>query len=173
MTSSIILNWCTEPTRAQELAVFFARNIGPEYISHGELQSARALSPDTWRENLPDILRQEIEPRLCEPQASNPGQDSQAVLIAEDGGVLVGLALVSFTASAPIPFVTVEDMIVDQPKRGHGIGTVMMKWIAEQSRARNITRLFIESGMHNERAHHFYLRNGFNVTSLVMMQSLV
>jgi len=53
-----------------ELAGFFAQHVGPEYISHSELQGPRALSSDRWRDGLPEILREEIEPRLAQTEVA-------------------------------------------------------------------------------------------------------
>ena len=161
--------WCGTPLRASELADFFARNIGADYISHSELQGGRALSPTDWRPNLPDILRAELAPRL---QPGTPAPDSRPVAVAEQGGALVGLALVTFAAAAPVPFAIVDDLIVSPGTRGRGIGKGMVDWIAAEARARGIGRLFLESGLANKRAHDFFEREGFRPTSVVMMREL-
>ena len=60
------------------------RNVGPEYISYGELVGRRALSPGVWRSDLADILKDEIEARLQGPGAE--ARASHPVLIAEQDG---------------------------------------------------------------------------------------
>jgi GNAT superfamily N-acetyltransferase len=166
------IEWCGDPLLARELARFFARNADPEYISHSELQGRRALSPGEWREELPEILEREIEPRLAQTQQGIPGPVSNPILVAKDGGTLAGLSFVTFAGSAPVPFAIVEDLIVDGSCRGKGIGTAILDWIAAEAQARNIRRLFLESGAHNSRAHKLFERNGFQVCSVVMMRSL-
>jgi GNAT superfamily N-acetyltransferase len=169
MVDGLSIAWCNTPARASELAGFFAGNVGPDYISHAELQGGRALSPTEWRSNLRGILRVEIEPRLV---ARSPGPDSNPIAVAERDGALVALAYITFTGSAPVPFATVEDLIVVPAMRGHGIGKAMLDWIAAEGRMRGIRRLFLESGITNKRAHDFFEREGFRPTSVVMMREL-
>ena len=55
-----------------------------------------------------------------------------------------------FAGAAPVPFAIVEDLIVDGSCRDKGIGTAILDWIAAEAQARNIRRLFLESGAHDE-----------------------
>ena len=172
MPEALQIAWCGDPARARELADFFARNVGPEFISHGELQGPRALSPDTWRADLPEILRNEIEPRLAETGDKVPGAESRPVLVAETAGALAAVSLVTFSGTAPVPFAIVEDLVVDPRLRSRGIGKAVLDRIAAEARARDIGRLFLESGRHNHRAHAFFEREGFAACSIVMMRDL-
>lgn len=172
MTESLNISWCRDVQKAGDLAEFFARNIGPEYISHSELQGSRALSPGEWHPNLVQILRDEIEPRLALTQERLPGMTSKPILVAEKNGAVVALAFVTFAGGAPVPFAIIEDLIVTQEQRSSGIGKVVMDWITAEATARNIGRLFLESGVNNQRAHHFFEREGFQATSLVMVRFL-
>ena len=169
MPDRILPAWCDAPQRAPEFAAFFAANVGPEYISHGELQGRRALSPTEWRPNLVDVLRAEIERRLT---GGSLGPASHPIALAEVDGVLVALSFVTFAGSAPVPFAIVEDLIVAPAARGCGIGKTMLDWIADEARAGGIRRLFLESGVTNRRAHDFFEREGFHPTSIVMMREL-
>jgi GNAT superfamily N-acetyltransferase len=172
MPERLRIDWCRDPRRAEELAGFFARHVGPEYISHSELQGPRALSPDRWRDNLQEILRDEIGPRLAQTERGAPGPASQPILVAERDGAVVALAFVTFAATAGVPFAIVEDLIVAPAMRSGGIGKAVLDWIAAEARTRDIRRLFLESGVHNERAHHFFEQEGFQTVSVVMMRSL-
>jgi GNAT superfamily N-acetyltransferase len=172
MPERLRIDWCSDPRRAQELAEFFAQNVGPEYISHSELQGPRALSPDRWRDDLPGILRQEIAPRLAQTQRSIPRPTSQPILVAESDGAVVALSFVTFAGTAGVPFAIVEDLIVAPSMRSQGIGKAVLDWIAAEARSRRIGRLFLESGIHNERAHHFFENEGFHPCSVVMIRSL-
>src|SRR3954452_2383190 len=111
MPERLNIGWCRDPGRAQELAGFFAQYVGPDYISHSELQGPRALSPDRWRDGLPEILREEIEPRLAHTKAT-PSLNSQPILTAESDGGVVGLSFVTFAGEAGVPFAIVEDLVV-------------------------------------------------------------
>jgi GNAT superfamily N-acetyltransferase len=167
--------WCANPSRARELADFFAANVGsvPEYISHSELQGARALAPDRWRPDLAAILLREIEPRLIATGQSRPGNVSQPIAVAEADGRLVAVSFVIFAGAAPVvPFVTIEDLVVDRSRRSRGIGNAVVDWVVAEARARNIRRIFLESGHTNARAHHFFEREGFRTCSIVMMKDI-
>jgi ribosomal protein S18 acetylase RimI-like enzyme len=164
--------WCGDPQRAAELAAFFAANVQPAYISHSELQGDRALGPSEWRDGLPELLRREIEPRLHDTRDGAPPITSRPVMVIEEDGALAALALVTFAGEQPVPFAVIEDLVVASAGRGHGIGKAAMDWIAAESMARDIRRLFLESGKDNHRAHHFFEREGFEICSVVMMRSL-
>jgi GNAT superfamily N-acetyltransferase len=171
MQDDIRITWCCDPKRSQELADFFARNVTPAYISHSELQGRRALAPDRWRDDLQAILRREIDLRLV-GQSGVPAATGRPVVVAEKDNALVALSLVAFNANAPVPFGVIEDLIVRPDSRSHGIGAAIIEWIATEARARRIGRLFLESGVCNDRAHHAFERAGFGVCSVVMMRSL-
>jgi GNAT superfamily N-acetyltransferase len=171
VSATLHISWCGNKDRAHEVATFFAGNVDPSYISHSELQGPRALSPSEWRPNLVDILGEEIEPRLAATTEA-PGSDSKPIAIAEKAGVIVAVSLVTFEGSAPVPFAVVEDLIVDPSQRSHGVGKAIVDWIADEARSRKIGRLFLESGLTNERAHAFFEREGFHPTSVVMMRAL-
>jgi GNAT superfamily N-acetyltransferase len=172
MPDHLSITWCDDPGRTEELAEFFARHVGAQYISHSELQGPRALSPVQWRADLPAILREEIEPRLGQSRQAEPGRTSQPILVAESNGVVVGLSFVTFAGEAGVPFAIVEDLIVLPSMRSQGIGKAILDWIAAEARTRDIGRLFLESGVQNERAHHFFEQEGFQTVSVVMMRSL-
>ena len=172
MADNLRIAWSGEPRRAPELADFFAGNVGPEYISHSELQGPRALSPDRWAENLRELLRAELEPRLHDTGARAPAATSRPVAIVEADAGIAALALVTFAGGAPVPFAVIEDLVVAPAQRSRGIGKALMDWIAAEARARGLYRLFLESGKNNRRAHHFFEREGFETCSIVMMRSL-
>jgi len=172
MRENLSISWCNDPRRARELAEFFAQHVGSEYISHSELQGPRALSTAQWRDGLPEILREEIEPRLAQSKEVGPGPTSQPILVAESDGAIVGLSFVTFAGTAGVPFAIVEDLIVVPSMRSQGVGKAVLDWITAEARTRNIRRLFLESGVQNERAHHFFEHEGFQTVSVVMMRSL-
>lgn len=143
MSRTFRISWCDDKERARELATFFAENVDPSYISHSELQGRRALSPSQWRPNLMEILLGEIGPRAA-----------------------------ALSGKPPLPFGVIEDLVVAPAERIHEVGKAVIDWIANEARARRIGRLFLESGLTNERAHAFFEREGFHPTSVVMMRSL-
>jgi GNAT superfamily N-acetyltransferase len=172
MSGTLRLQWCEDSGRSSELALFFAENVTPAYISHSEMWGSRALGPDHWRVGLPEILRMEIEPRLSETHTQSRSLDSQPILVAEDDDGLLGISFVTFKVSAPVPFSIVEDLIVLPSRRSAGVGAAIVDWIAREARERGILRMYLESGIHNEEAHRFFERVGFHPCSVVMMRAL-
>jgi ribosomal protein S18 acetylase RimI-like enzyme len=104
---------------------------------------------------------------------ANTSGDETMVATATLDGAIVGFALVEISQLNPArPFATVHDVLFSPSVRGHGLGSALFDWLAEQCRARGVTRFFLESGVDNHRAHHFFERHGFRQTSIVMMRDL-
>ena len=142
-------------------------NVTRSYISHSELQFGRAIAPDRWIDDLVGKFRAEIADRVpCAPGAM------LRVAGAYRGDELIGMAYVTFDATVPIPFIVLEDIVVDQGERGSGIGQTILDWVFAQARQEGIRRAFLESGKDNHDAHHFFERNGFHQVSIVMMADL-
>ncbi|HEX8663074.1 MAG TPA: GNAT family N-acetyltransferase [Beijerinckiaceae bacterium] len=155
------------------LARLFSRNISADYISHSELQGRRAPAPGAWAQDVESVFRDEIAARLGEPlDRFPPDRDWKGIIEARRDGALIGMAFVSFTRDAPVPFGWLEDIVVEQALRGEGHGERMIEWIAERFREAGIRRLFLESGIGNDAAHHLFERLGFKAVSIVMMRDL-
>ncbi len=160
MTSdALTIRWCADPAVAAELATFFAANITPDYISHSELQSPRALDIGVWSPDIAIQVLDEITDRITrEGGTITPGTESYPVMEARIDGRLVGVALVSFfLAPAVVPYAVLEDITVDRTMRDRGIGCA---------------RIFLESGIANHHAHALFERVGFSPCSVVMMKPL-
>lgn len=163
----IRVGWCNDRNEIDRLAEFFASNVTQSYISHSELQFGRAVTPDKWIDDLVTQFRTEIAERVpCAPGAA------ARVASAHNGDELIGLAYVTFDTGVPIPFIIVEDIVVDRRKRGGRIGQQLLDWIFAEARQEGIKRAFLESGKDNHDAHHFFERNGFHQVSIVMMADL-
>jgi GNAT superfamily N-acetyltransferase len=156
---------------ADALATFFSKNLTTSYISHSELQGRRAVRPSEWAKDITSVFRAEIEARLKEPIDSFPADRYwQGVIEARDETGLVGIAFVTLARDANVPFGIVEDVVVDTKLRGQGRGEVMMHWMIETFGRAGVTRVFLESGITNESAHHLFERIGFKTVSIVMMR---
>jgi len=161
------IEWCNNEQDVDHLASFFESNLTTSYISHSELQFGRAVAPDKWSSNLREILRNEIASRV----QLAPGANIR-IAAAYDTDGLVGLAYVTFNATVPIPFGIIEDIVIDNSKRGQGIGQEIVNWIFQEAKQNQIKRMFLESGKANHAAHHFFQRNGFEQVSIVMMADI-
>jgi ribosomal protein S18 acetylase RimI-like enzyme len=155
------------------LAEFFARNLTPDYISHSELQGYRAIRPQIWAANITSVLQSEISERLGQSRIDFPVATSwRGVVTAAENNSLVGIALVTSSFDAAVPFGIIEDIVVSNDAREEGRGEIMMRWIIDQFQRSQVRRVLLESGVGNDRAHHFFERLGFEQVSIVMMRDL-
>ncbi len=169
-TAGFSIDWCRDSARAAEAACFFIANIDPSYISHGEIQGGRAVSATHWSPLLADRIHNEVAVMIAGgPDCSEP--HCRALALCEHDGTIAGLAMVSFVRS-DVPHAVLDDLVVDREMRGRGIGPQLLHWIEEQCVARGMKRLFLESGACNTQAHRFLGREGFALTSHVMMKEL-
>lgn len=172
MTDSVQIAWCRSPQKARDLARLFAANISASYISHSELQSLRAVDPVTWAADIAGQLEADVAGRIDQPlDAPAEGRTMLAAGLSI-GARDVGVTLVTFARDAQVPYAVIEDLVVDPACRSKGYGQILMDWIAAECRARNITRIFLESGIENHRAHDFFKQDGFQPVSVVMMKTL-
>ena len=67
-----------------------------------------------------------------------------------------------------------RDALLDEiylRRRGEGQGSRALRGMLDDLRRRGITRIFLETEAHNERARRFYARNGFVVERSVWMSA--
>jgi GNAT superfamily N-acetyltransferase len=120
------------------------------------------LRSGQWSPNLASVFEREIATRVERGRGRIAQNDSShPVLVAEQDGRLLGLALVSFFPAAPVPYGILEDIVVDDRDRNSGLGKRILDWITEEAKMIGCVRLFLESGLGNEAAHHFFEREGF------------
>ncbi len=163
--SSVVINWCTDRAAIAELARFFIDNTEPDYISHGEMQEGRALDADHWAPSLEQALIEEMEAAL---DARPADSRRRWFLSARDDNEIVAFGMVLFEAEALVPYAVIEDLVVRSSERNRGIGSQVLAWIEQEAKQRGCQRIFLESGIRNERAHSFFERAGFRVCSTVM-----
>jgi GNAT superfamily N-acetyltransferase len=88
------------------------------------------------------------------------------VLVAEDGDVPVGYALVSFheeddSHATGVRFAEVHTLAVAPERRGQGIGTALLHEVYRRVRALGVGEMLIGVLATNDRALAFYEREGF------------
>src|SRR4051812_26337187 len=107
---------------ADKLALLFSANLDYHYISHGELQSRRALGKTKWAPDIHRILREEIQERLGDRMSHFPrNRDWLGVIRACEEASLIGVALVSTVPAAATPFGVIEDIVIEEKRRGAGL----------------------------------------------------
>lgn len=148
----------------RQVADFFAEQIEGDasYISHGEIQTGLSDDGQTWRSDLKERLRADLAE--C--------GDERSVLVATGDDGLAGAAIILWVQTGRTSFAVIEDMTVDLRHRSGGIGGRLVEAIESEARARGMHWAFLESGLHNERAHAFFGRNGFAALSKVFGKRL-
>ncbi len=167
MSEELIITWCKDPADADSAAAFFVRQVSPAYISHAELQLGRAIDSEHWSPNLAQLVADEIR-----AAAANGTRSGLRVAMATKGSQLRAMALVSFHCDLDSSYAVIEDLVVDKALRRHGIGNALLIWIEQEVRTAGCQQIFLESGISNREAHHFFEQHGFRPCSVVMRKSV-
>jgi ribosomal protein S18 acetylase RimI-like enzyme len=98
--------------------------------------------------------------------------DRAAVLVAEQGGAVVGMATAQLVVSTAEggPAALVEDVVVLSGARGHGVGRALVGALEAWARARGASRLQLLADRENAPALRFYERLGWRGTRLVCLR---
>jgi ribosomal protein S18 acetylase RimI-like enzyme len=167
-THPVTFDWCHDATATDAILGILLAYDDPAYISHSELQYGVAEDIGRWAPDRAAKAR-----RYATELLSNAAGDETMIATATQDRTIVGFALVEISRLNPErPFATIHDVLFSPAVRGHGYGGALFDWLSEQCRARGVTRFFLESGVDNHRAHHFFERHGFRQTSIVMMRDL-
>ncbi|MEH3036388.1 MAG: GNAT family N-acetyltransferase [Sphingomonas adhaesiva] len=165
VATTITLDWDKSPAAAAAAAALAGRIIGADtaYISHGEIQTGLSIDAETWAPSLPDLYAGDFAAL----------GDERDLLLARDAmGTLLGMAVVAWEQSSRRRFAVVEDMVVAPDARSHGVGTRLIEMIERRVREAGVDWIFLESGVRNTRAHAFFERSGFAMTSHVFARRL-
>jgi ribosomal protein S18 acetylase RimI-like enzyme len=94
------------------------------------------------------------------------------VLVAEEGGAVIGMVTVQLVVSTAEggDAGLLEDLVVDAPHRGRGVGRRLLEGAAAWARARGATRLQLLADVTNAPALGFYDRLGWARTQLVCLR---
>jgi len=66
----------------------------------------------------------------------------------------------------------VDDLVTDEACRGQGVGRRLMDKLSETAKAAGAGSVVLDSGTQRTRAHAFYFREGFVITSFNFKKSL-
>jgi ribosomal protein S18 acetylase RimI-like enzyme len=95
------------------------------------------------------------------------GNGEHAVLVAEDGGLLVGWIHVVVSHSLLTERrAEIAGLVVDEPHRSRGIGQALMEKAEAWARQQGCGSVRLHSNVLRTRAHAFYERLGYRVTKL-------
>jgi GNAT superfamily N-acetyltransferase len=96
------------------------------------------------------------------------------ILVADDGGEVVGLA----TLYRDFPSIRhgwrcwLQDLVVTPSRRSQGVGRALLDAATEWARQRGCTYLMLDSGTGRKDAHRFYLREGMTQGSLTFTRPI-
>ena len=58
----------------------------------------------------------------------------------------------------------IDDLVTDAASRSRGHGKALLAWLSGEATRHGCTQLHLDSRVHRERAHQFYIREGFTIT---------
>jgi len=89
--------------------------------------------------------------------------ENRAYLCAGDGDEIIGFGTLIIRdclwLQGDVGYIC--DLVVDQERRGTGVGTALVEKMIEIARLRGCLRVELDSGFHRTEAHRFYERRGF------------
>ncbi|MBC8038275.1 MAG: GNAT family N-acetyltransferase [Rhizobiales bacterium] len=100
---------------------------------------------------------------MLTPEALNGNRDLVDIVVAEQGGKLIGacLTLITFSTWRGAKGLYVVDLFVEPQARGNKTGLHLLKLAAARGMARGARFIKLEVDHTNERAARFYERLGF------------
>jgi ribosomal protein S18 acetylase RimI-like enzyme len=98
------------------------------------------------------------------------------VLVAERGGGVLGYTYASVEGydymSLRGPAGVLNDIVVDPPERGRGIGRMLLEATIDELKTRGVPRVVLSTAEQNEAAQHLFARAGFRRTMIEMTREV-
>jgi GNAT superfamily N-acetyltransferase len=120
------------------------------------------------RQARPDFFRPFDGPaRTREQIAGWLGEPGSTVLVAEDDGELIGLALLwmrppsAFAGAVPRKVIELDNLVVRSGLRGRGVGRQLIEATVDWSRGQGASHVGVAVHAFNRDARRFYERAGF------------
>lgn len=136
----------------------------PSYISHGELQMGIATKPGTLSPEAKIITAQELLAQVSE--------SPECMLVAQVEGELAGFISARIETQFHTSYGIIADIAVDPAYQKKGIARALVMRVFESFQSRNVSRVFLESGLQNHGAHEFFARFGFSPVSKVFVADI-
>lgn len=153
-----------EAAELPAVAAFFSRTVALDdaYVSHGEIQTGLSHDGKTW---VPDL-----DARMAEDLADLG--ENRSVAVGMDGDRIMCAAIAVWERTPRVSFGILEDLAVDPSARSLGTGAALVAFVEQAAIDRGMQWMFLESGLHNEGAHRFFERHGFQPMSKVFSKRL-
>jgi GNAT superfamily N-acetyltransferase len=91
-----------------------------------------------------------------------------SLLVAEDDGDVVGttmMAILPGFAHLTSPFAVIEYVVIDEKRRGRGIGKLLMEHCRKLAKEAGCYKIMLTSDKRRERAHKFYESLGYEASA--------
>lgn len=91
-----------------------------------------------------------------------------SLLVVEENGEILGttvLVILPGMAHGTSPFAVVEYVVVDEKRRGQGIGKMLMEYVIARSKEAGCYKIMLTSDKRRKRAHKFYRALGFEASA--------
>jgi len=102
--------------------------------------------------------------------SNGPGRQ---VLVAKIDGTVIGMcsAQINISTSEGGISVLIEDLIINEDYRNHGIGRKLLACIKEWALSKSAKRMTLSMNIRNSKALSFYSRQGWILTNMISMHS--
>jgi GNAT superfamily N-acetyltransferase len=120
-----------------------------------ELQSALAALLPQLNPSLPIPGLEHLEAVVADPAVT--------LLVARQGTAIVATAAVVVYAAPIWLKARIEDVVVDQAARGHGVGEALVRGCIDVARKRGAAIVELQSARSREAANRLYARLGFDL----------
>lgn len=134
----------------------------------------REATPDDWPAvasllaelGRPDVRGGEDEHAAADVFRSYLRRQDAVALVAEEAGHVVGFLDMEYRVRLNFtsPQAWIPDLVVSEESRSLGIGRALLQRAEEMAEERGCWGMTLESAMWRERAHAFYLREGWQDT---------
>ena len=108
--------------------------------------------------------------------ASQIGDEKVVVLVAEEGGEVVGYTYAGIEGMDYMalrgPAGALYDIVVDPSRRGRGVGRQLLDATLAELRTRGAPRVVLSTAEQNETAHRLFAHAGFRRTMIEMTREL-
>ncbi len=62
-------------------------------------------------------------------------------------------------------YLVLDELVIDSEYRGQGFGTKLLEYLENQAKVLNLSGIRLLSGVKREKAHEFYIKNGYEFKS--------
>ncbi|MBV8659399.1 MAG: GNAT family N-acetyltransferase [Burkholderiales bacterium] len=135
----------------------------------------RSVLEPTWLARAEAIhreLRPQIEPDYA-AQMTGIFADGGEMILAADGEDVLGIAVFRvFRDTFSGRRLYVDDLVTTATRRSQGAGKLMLDWLKQEARRRDVKNLLLDSGTQRTDAHRFYFREGLVVTAFNFSESV-